>query len=301
LIKRRSDQKESIMTTTGAVIKSHPLLAYFVLAFAISWGGILLVMSPGGILGARVVSEGLMPLVYLATLLGPSVAGIVMIGVVDGRAGLHELWFRLRRWRVGIRWYAVALLTAPLLISAILYVLSPTSPGFLPAIATTDDKDSLLLVGIVMGLVVGFFEELGWTGFAVPRLRLRFGVLTTGLILGILWGFWHLPLFLGSVRSSGTLAPAIYLFVLLFSFLPAYRVLMVWVYERTGSLLVTILMHAPLAASQLILIPLAISGAQIVAFDLVLAAALWVFVAVVAVANRGQLGSRVRRTPGITT
>jgi membrane protease YdiL (CAAX protease family) len=288
------------MTTIRAFVKSHAVLVYFTLAFAISWGGILMVMDPGGILGAEVVSEGLMPLVYLATLLGPSVAGIVMIGVVDGRAGLGGLWSRLRRWRVGIRWYAVALLTVPFLITAILYVLSLMSPEFLPAIATTDDKVALLLTGIVMGLVVGFFEELGWTGFAVPKLRLRDGVLTSGLIVGILWGLWHLPLFLGSIRSSGTLAPALYLSVLLFSFLPAYRMLMVWVYDRTGSLLVIILMHAPLAASQLILIPSAISGAQIVTFDLALAAALWVFVAAVAVANRGQLGSRVSRTPGIT-
>jgi len=274
------------VTTITAFIKRHPVLTYFALTFAISWGGILMVIGPGGILGTKEVSEGLMPFVYLATLLGPSLAGILLTGLVDGRAGFRELLSRLLRWRVGARWYAVALLTAPLLITATLFALSLTSPVFLPVIVTTDDKVSLLLTGIVMGLVVGFFEELGWTGFAVPRLRLRYGGLTTGLIVGLLWGAWHFPLFSGSVSSSGALPPALYLSVLLFSFLPAYRVLMVWVYDRTRSLLVAMLMHAPLAASQLILIPPAITGVQVVTYDLVFAAALWVFVAAVAVAQR---------------
>jgi membrane protease YdiL (CAAX protease family) len=277
---------ENTMTTIKDFIKRHPLPIYFTLAFTISWGGILMVIGPGGILGTREVSEGLMPFVYLATLLGPSLAGILLTGLVDGRAGFRELLSRLLRCRVGARWYAVALLTAPLLITATLFVLSLTSPVFLPVIVTTDDKVSLLLTGIVMGLVVGFFEELGWTGFAVPRLRLRYGVLTAGLIVGLLWGAWHFPLFSGSVGSSGALPPALYLSVLLFSFLPAYRVLMVWVYDRTGSLLVAMLMHAPLAASQLILIPPAITGVQLVTYDLVFTAALWVFVAAVAVAQR---------------
>jgi len=281
------------MTTIKAFIKRNPVLTYFALTFAISWGCILLVIGPGGILGTKEVSESLMPFVYLATLLGPSIAGILLTGLVDGRAGFREFGSRLLRWRMGAHWYTVALLTAPLLIMATLLALSLTSPVFLPVIVTTDDKASLLLTGIVMGLVVGFFEELGWTGFAVPKLRLRYGILTTGLIVGFLWGAWHFPLFLGSVSSSGALPPSLYLSVLLFSFLPAYRVLMAWVYDHTGSLLVAMLMHAPLAASQLVLIPAAISGVQVVTYDLVFAATLWVFVVAVAVVNGGQLESRV--------
>jgi membrane protease YdiL (CAAX protease family) len=137
--------------------------------------------------------------------------------------------------------------------------------------------------------VAGIFEELGWTGFAIPRMRLRYGVLATGLIVGVLWGAWHFPLFSGSGSSSGALPPALYLVVLLFSVLPAFRVLMVWVYDRTESLLVAILMHVSLTASTLILMPLATSGVTAVTYDLVLAAVLWVFVAAVAVANGGHL------------
>lgn len=277
------------MTAINAFIKRHPVLTYFILTFAISWGCILIVIGPGRFLGTREIPEALLPLVYLATLAGPSVAGILLTGLVDGKAGFRELGSRLLRWRVSVYRYAVALLTAPLLITAILFALSLTSSSFLPAIVTAGNKASLLLTGIVMGLVVAFFEELGWTGFAIPRLRRGYGVVSTGLMVGFLWGAWHFPLFAGSGSSSGTLPPTLYVAVLLFSFLPPYRVLMVWLYERTGSLLVVMLMHAPLAASQLILIPPALSGIQVVTYDLVLAAALWVFVAAVAVTTGGRL------------
>jgi membrane protease YdiL (CAAX protease family) len=82
-------------------------------------------------------------------------------------------------------------------------------------------------MGIIAGVMTGVFEELGWTGFAVPRLRLRHGVVATGLIVGLLWGAWHFPLFSGG-DLSGAVPRAVFLPVQLFSFLPAYRVLIVW-------------------------------------------------------------------------
>jgi uncharacterized protein len=123
---------------------------------------------------------------------------------------------------VGVRWYAVALLTAPLLWTAILFALSLTSTAFLPAIITADDKTSLLVAGLVVGLVASFFEELGWTGFATPEIRKRHGLLATGLIVGLPWFVWHLPLYAGSASSSGAVSPALYVAVILFSWLPPY-------------------------------------------------------------------------------
>ena len=267
------------METTGSTdsfIKRHSVTIYYALAFAISWGCILIAVGPGGILGKEAV--------YLAgpsSLAGPSIAGIILTVLVYGRAGLRDFLSRLFRWRVGARWYAVALLTAPFLTTAILFALSLTSPIFLPVIVTAGDKASLLLDGIVAGLLVGFFEELGWTGFANPELRKRYGILGTGLIMGLLWGAWHFPLFLGSASSSGAIPPALYLAVLLFSWLLPYRLLMVWVYDRTKSLLVVMLMHVPIVVGQFVLIPPALSEVPIATWDLVFAAALWVVVAVV--------------------
>ena len=117
----------------------------------------------------------LFPIALVVMLAGPSVAGILLTGLAYGRAGLREFLSRLLRWRVGARWYAVALLTTPLLAASVLFALLLTSPVFLPGIFASDDKASLLLSGIAVGLVAGIFEELGWTGFATPGLRLRYG------------------------------------------------------------------------------------------------------------------------------
>ena len=134
---------------------------YFALTFAISWGCILMVVGPGGIPAPTEQALTLLGVAILAMLPGPSVAGILLTGLVSGRAGLRELLSRLLRWRVGARWYAVALLTAPVLATATLLALLQGSPVFLPGILASDDKASVLLVGIVVGLVVGIFEEIG--------------------------------------------------------------------------------------------------------------------------------------------
>jgi len=93
-------------------IKGHPVLTYFALVFIISWGGFLLVVGPGGFPGTKEQFGTLLPIVVSAMLAGPSVASILLTGLVDGRAGFRELLSRLFRWRVGACWYAVALLPA---------------------------------------------------------------------------------------------------------------------------------------------------------------------------------------------
>src|ERR687898_3036072 len=191
------------MKTIKAFIKSHPLLSYFALTFAISWGGMLLVIAVGG-------SGGVPMLAWVA---GPPIAGILLTGLLYGRKGFRNLLTRMRRWRVGARWYAVALLTAPLVFTVVLIPLWLISPVFLPGIFASDAKVSFVLMGIVVALIVGIFEELGWTGFAVPTLlKLRYGVLATGLIVGVLWGAWHLlfQVIWASVATSGGLPPALF-------------------------------------------------------------------------------------------
>jgi len=281
--------EEDLMSTIIAFIRRHPVPTYYVMVFAISLGGCLVVIGPSGILGTTPISGAQLPFVYLAALAGPGISGILLTGLVRGRAGLRELLSRLFRWRVGVRWYAVVLLTAPLLMTAILFALSLTSPAYLPAILTSGDKTNLLLTGIGVGLVVPFLEELGWTGFAVPELRQRHGILITGLIAGLLWGAWHFPLFSGAARSAGEVPPVLYLAVLLFSWLPPYRVLMVWVYDRTKSLFVTMLMHVPIVVGVFVLVPQTLPAMALVTFDLVFGTALWLVVAAVALANRGRL------------
>src|SRR5215207_1895886 len=143
------------MTTIKAFIKRRPLLSYFILTFAISWGGILFVVGPSGISANRLPSDMQIAILFPTMVVGPSVAGPLLTGLLYGREGFRELRSRLLKWRVGARWYAVALLTAPLAYVASLLVLSLSSPKLLPAIFTADGKVALLLGGIVVGLFVG--------------------------------------------------------------------------------------------------------------------------------------------------
>lgn len=134
------------MTTIQSFIKQHPVLTFYVVVFLISWGGFLIVVGPRGM---SVVE--LPPAAVLSMVAGPVVASILLTGLVYGREGFREFRSRLFRWRVGARWYAVALLTAPFVIAAVLFGLALASPVFLPGIVTVDDKVAHLLSGIAVG------------------------------------------------------------------------------------------------------------------------------------------------------
>lgn len=284
------------MPSNESFIKRYALIVYFVLTLAISWAGLLLIIGVGGFLGTEAVPAEQMPVLIMVMLLGPTIAGLVMTGLVYGRAGYGELLSRLRRWQMSAGWYLIAILTAPGLVTIALLLLLLFSPAYVPGIVTSTDKVGMIAGGLVAGIAVGIFEELGWTGFAIPRLRLRYGVLATGLILGLVWGLWHMPLFISSAMASRSIPPLLVLIVLLFSFLPAFRVLMVWMYDRTESLLVAMLMHASQTATTFIF-AIPATEVETVISNLVYTAGLWIFVGVVALTNRGTLQARAHPKP----
>jgi hypothetical protein len=103
-----------------AYLKRFPVWTYFVLTHVISWGGVLVVIGGlGGVPGTAQKFEALLLPVILAMLAGPSIAGVLCTWFFGGRVGLSEFRFRLLRWRVDVRWYALALLTAPLIVGVI--------------------------------------------------------------------------------------------------------------------------------------------------------------------------------------
>lgn len=283
------------MTTIMSFIAKHPVTTYFALTFAISWGGVLLVIGgPARIRGLKAQDNPLFPLALLAMVAGPSLVGLLLTALLDGRPGLRQLRTRLLEWCVRPRWYAVALLAAPLVAAATTLTLSLFSPEFLPAILVTDDKTSLLLLGLVVGLTAGIFEELGWTGFAIPRLKLQYGVLATGVIVGVLWSAWHfLVVVWGIGERAGAVPLAIFMIVDGLAGLPVFRVLMVWVYDRTESLFVAMLMHLSITATTLILTPRT-TGVRLLAYGLAFAAAVWIVIAAAALVNSGRLSRQSR-------
>ncbi len=240
---------------------------YLLLAFGISWAGVIAIV---GLDGIPVASDAefrrlIAPLVVVM-LLGPSVGGLVATALDGGRAALRKLGSRMKAWRVESHWYAVALLTAPLVLVGSMGVLALRDPWFKFGIVTAPRPMIHLLLGLLTGAAAGFFEEIGWTGYLTPVLRRRFSPTIAGLVLGIIWGLWHAVASLWGSTGAGDVPLAIYLPVVLFTTLVPYRILMTWVHERTQSVFVAMLMHGSLTASLRILEPIGISGGRLMAW-----------------------------------
>jgi membrane protease YdiL (CAAX protease family) len=212
-------------------IKKHPFLVYCLLAFSISWfGWFVLILTD--------TAPGFFNPWKLLAAFGPSLAGLLVIGVDCGKEGLRKVWNQLIRVRVRWIWYVLSLAGPPLLMLASLWfhiLLGGTGLAF-------NDPAEVYRV-IPVFLLVFFFsvlgEEIGWRGFALPWLQARFDALVSSLILGVIWALWHLPLFWlpGDFHQQLTL-----IWFLLQTV--AITVLYTWIYNATrGSLWVILLLH----------------------------------------------------------
>jgi membrane protease YdiL (CAAX protease family) len=259
-----------------AHIQRHAVVSYFALAFLVAWGGCFVAIGPKFIRGEALQFTDAL-LVFPLLLIGPSLAGIVMAYLVDGKSGLRDLFSRMSLWRVGARWYS-AILVFPVLILAVqLGLVSILSWDFAPY---------FFPMGFLIGLLAGFFEEIGWTGFALPKMQLKHSALAVGIYLGVIHSVWHLAA--DYLASSG--ARGVYWlphFAMFLVSMTAMRVLVVWVYANTRSVLLAQLMHASSTGFLSILVPLSLSPANDTIFYAVYAVILWIAVAIV-VAKYGK-------------
>ncbi len=163
-----------------------------------------------------------------------ALTGIGVTWVTGGRRSVRELWDRMSARRVPRAMYATLLLP-PVCVLMTLTLFAIANPAFRPG---------LQLFGIPIGLVAGFLEETGWTGFAYPRMKARFGPTGGALLLGVMWGVWHAPVVdsLGAASPHGDAWPAFFLAFI--ALVTTVRSLIAWTYNRTGSLLLAQLMHA---------------------------------------------------------
>jgi uncharacterized protein len=255
-------------------VRSRPLLAFFVLAFAITWA----VWVPRAA-GVPVGAVG-----QLWTWV-PAVAALLAAALTGGRVAVGELGARLVRWRVGWRWYAVVVLgpaAFSLAVAALYALLGGSFAEATPLVLRGETPLALLSIFLVVLFVTdGLGEELAWRGFALPRLLTGHNALAASLILGVLWAAWHLPL----VWTEGAPLYQQPVWLLLLD-TAAKSVLFTWVFLHTrGSVLLAALLHA---TTNLFAVSPVIAEAGTVALLLLAAAAKWALVVVViAVAGPG--------------
>jgi len=249
--------------------QSHLVGTYFVLTFLVSWTGAFLVAFPS-LFHHKPVSKSAGLLMFPVMLLGPSLSGLWLIWKTERAAGLIDLLRRIGRVKVSVKWYAILLLP-PLLITTVLATLNTfVSSAFTP---------NSFFIGFSFGIAAGFLEEIGWTGYALPKMLLGRSPFAVGLLLGVIWGCWHLPVidFLGAAfPHKNYLVPFMAAFI---AAMTAIRTIIVWVYSRTRSLILAQLIHAISTGSLVALGPPRVSSAEETFWYASYAAALWVAVA----------------------
>jgi len=166
--------------------------------------------------------------------LSPSILAILVTVLGFGRHGLSEMFRGRILGRLNVRWSLIALLLVPIVAAGALLTHSFFG-GPPPGLRTTQ-----LMPQVIVILLISLGEEIGWRGFALPRLQKRFSALNASLVLGLVWGFWHFPGYL-----IGTGVPMDMPFAVFLLWVVLATILITWVYNNTGgSILSAILMHS---------------------------------------------------------
>lgn len=213
-------------------LSSKRLLAFFALTFAWSWSCWLLAPE------LKSSSSNASSVLFFLGGFGPSIAAVVVVGATSGRAGLGA-WLRRCLRRTGWDWLALAAL-APLAILALAAAAHIALGGSLKSSPALQNVP-LLLANVVLVFLVGgpLGEELGWRGLALPVMLQRLGWRASSLVLGGIWGLWHLPLFFiaGSAQHQGSM-PAFFVLIV------ATSVFYTWLFKRSaGSILPVLALH----------------------------------------------------------
>ena len=216
----------------------HPVIVYFILAYALSWSICALLIADHN--GLVTVPGGLHYLVSF----GPALAALIVTALIGGRRGLSELLSRITRWRT--RWLLVGLFS-PLALAGSALLANYLLSGRWPDLAALGQVSYLGDIGVAAALLLwiatfGFGEEIGWRGFALHNLQQKQSPMRAALLIGVFWALCHLPEFFYkpnfiALGMGGFLGFAIGVI--------AGSVLLTWLYNRSGSsILVVALWHA---------------------------------------------------------
>jgi len=211
-------------------------------------------------------------MMFPVMLLGPSVSGLLMTRIVDGSAGFRNLFSSMARIRVPARWYLVLLIPPALLLCVLRCLTAFVSPIYTP---------NRFYAGAWFGLIAGFLEEIGWTGYALPKMIRRGNAWLSAILLGAVWAIWHFPVvdYLGTATPHG--ANWLRYFLAFAAAMIAVRVLIAWIYRNTQSVVLAQFMHASSTAALVVLSPARASAGQEAFWYALYAGALWIIVAFV--------------------
>jgi len=187
-----------------------------------------------------------------AAMAGPALAAFVVTRMLEGKEGTRKLLRRrILRWRVGVHWYLIAIFGIPL----VYFLAASLVLGMAPLNSLIENWPLLLTTYLpkvlVVFLIVSLWEEIGWMGFALPRLQDRFGPLMASVVLGVMWALWHLPAYFNSTQvvadkvGLADLDRLLYLLPLLMLLAVSTRVVMTWLFNvAMGSVVIVTLFHA---------------------------------------------------------
>ena len=251
------------------------MLLYFILAYALSWAlWPLVILNP--------TSSPLVPF-------GPLIAAVVVSLLAGGTRELLTLLRQLTRWRVHPIWYVVALL-GPFVMAAAAAALAVATGAPMQRSGAYTDVGAIGYTFLSTLIIVGLFEEVGWRGFALPRLQRRLDAIWAALVLGALWALWHLPeLISDPTRQRPPLQFVVWALAL--------SVIFTWLYNSTdGSLPIVIICHAAIDTAGRYMLPEFFNGGyQVVWWFMV---GLYVVIAVIVVLVAGP--KRLVRASRIT-
>jgi membrane protease YdiL (CAAX protease family) len=232
----------------GDLFARYPLVLFFLLSFLLTWGYFWVIWAPLRLPDSFVALGGF----------GPAVSAFLVLAMTSGTPGVLHLLRSIVHWRVALRWYLVGLIGIPLL-NLFAYLVVPGT--FSDFVAPDSRLLQVYMSEMAISLTIGIapvWEEIGWRGFALSRIQRLHGPVVGTLILGALWGFWHLPFFFGPLARTGPNSTWVSATIALVEFsigLMGLSVVMTWILNNCGgSTLLAILIHAAFDSSGLALV-----------------------------------------------
>ncbi|HUE99850.1 MAG TPA: type II CAAX endopeptidase family protein [Anaerolineales bacterium] len=227
------------MKTLTSIIKQHALALFCGLTIALTFAATLLPL-PG-------------ELVAVVMVFIPALLAISLTAVSEGREGIRALLGKLAQWRISLKWVAMALVLA--LVIRLTMSLIALGLGMISTIQLRPGGTAQYIILAIVFFVFAIPEELGWRGYALPKLLQRYSPLAAGLIIGVLWGSLHLALLLPGMMNEGA-SPLATLLGLV-----GGSVLFTWLYVNSdGSIVLTTLFHA--AQSFFVIVNEGLTGTQ---------------------------------------